>query len=69
MAQMTIKELEDKLLNAQKQLAKVDKEYVNYDHRGHLFEYDINYVQFLKDISHVISEGTKKGLDFEARAK
>lgn len=69
MAQMTIRDLEDSLLNAQKQLAKVDKEYVGYDHRGHLFEYDINYIDFLKDISYVISEGTKKGLDFETRNK
>lgn len=69
MAGLSIKELEIELENIKSQLAKVDKEYVNYDNRGHIFDYSINYTQFLEDIAIVITEGLQKGLDFETRGK
>lgn len=69
MAGLSIKELENELENIKSQLAKVDKEYVNYDNRGHIFDYSINYAQFLEDIAIVITEGLQKGLDFETRGK
>ena len=69
MAGLSIKELENELENIKSQLAKVDKEYVNYDNRGHIFDYSINYAQFLEDIAIVITEGLQKGLDFETRRK
>lgn len=69
MAGLSIKELEIELENIKSQLAKVDKEYVNYDNRGHIFDYSINYAQFLEDIAIVITEGLQKGLDFETRGK
>lgn len=69
MAGLSIKELEIELENIKSQLAKVDKEYVNYDNRGHIFDYSINYAQFLEDIAIVITEGLQKGLDFETRRK
>jgi len=69
MAGMTIKELEDALETAKVQMAKVDSEYVNYDHRGHLFDYDIDYVKFINNIAYVIKEGTRKGLDFKNQGR
>lgn len=69
MAGLSIKELEIELENIKSQLAKVDKEYVKYDNRGHIFDYSINYAQFLEDIAIVITEGLQKGLDFETRGK
>ena len=69
MAGMTIKELEKELEEAKQQLAKVDKTYVDYEHKGHLFDYKIDYEQFLNDIAHVIKEGTRKGLDFKHRGR
>lgn len=69
MAGLSIKELENELENIKSQLAKVDKEYVNYDKRGHIFDYNISYSQFLEDIAVVITEGIAKRLDFETRGK
>ena len=51
---MNIKELEQMLKDAEKGIAKVDKTYVNYDIKGHLFQYDIDFKRFLKDINYIL---------------
>lgn len=56
---VTLEELEAQLKEAKKGVAKIDKKYVNYDERGHLFDYDINFERFLDDINHIL-ESMKK---------
>lgn len=51
---ISVKELEQMLEENSKLLAKIDKEYVGYEEKGHLFEYNINFETFLNDIAHVI---------------
>ena len=45
-----INDLEVMLQEAKKGRAKVDKQYVEYEDKGQLFEYDINFSVFLEDV-------------------
>jgi len=51
-----IEELEQQLHDARKGIAKVDKTYVNYKEKGHLFQYKIDYQKFLEDIQYILKE-------------
>jgi hypothetical protein len=51
---MDLKELEQMLHDATKGIAKVDKTYVNYDIKGQLFNYDIDFGRFLSDINYIL---------------
>lgn len=48
-----INDLEEMLQEAKKGRAKVDKHYVDYDTKGQLFDYKINFSTFLEDIDHI----------------
>ena len=48
-----IDELEDMLQDAKKGRAKVDKQYVEYKDKGHLFNYLIDFNEFLEDIDFI----------------
>jgi len=50
-----LEELEEMLKEATKGIARVDKAYVNYEEKGHLFSYNINFKQFLEDINYILS--------------
>ena len=50
-----LKKLEEMLKDAKKGIAKVDKKYVNYDTKGHLFNYDIDFNRCLDDIHHLLN--------------
>jgi hypothetical protein len=56
---MKIDELEEMLKEAKKGIAKVDKTYVNYDEKGHLFDYQIDYQKFLSNISQILKSYKK----------
>jgi len=51
---MDLKELEQMLHDATKGIAKVDKTYVNYDIKGQLFKYDIDFTRFLNDVNYIL---------------
>lgn len=51
---ISIKDLEKQLEEARKAL--VDKNYKDYKAEGHLFEYNINFNQFLEDISYILEK-------------
>ena len=51
---MDLKELEQMLHDATKGIAKVDKTYVNYDIKGQLFNYDIDFTRFLNDVNYIL---------------
>jgi len=51
---ITIDELEDMLQEAKKGRAKVDKQYVDYKDKGQLFEYKIDFNEFLEDIDYIL---------------
>ena len=51
---MDLQELEKMLKEAEKGIAKVDKTYVNYDVKGHLFQYDIDFNKFLNNINYIL---------------
>ena len=36
--------------------ARVDSKYVDYQSRGHLYDYKINYTEFLDDMAHIMRE-------------
>lgn len=61
-----INDLETMLQEARKGRAKIDKQYVDFDEKGHLFEYNIDFNQFLDDINYIFkkhkerSSGQKK---------
>lgn len=58
---ITIEELEKQLNEAKKGKAKVDSKYVgNANGLTHLFEYNLDYVNFLSDISYIIREGKNR---------
>ena len=44
---LTVEELEEQLEEAIKGKARVDSKYVDYQSRGHLYDYKINYTEFL----------------------
>jgi len=50
-----LEELEEMLKDASKGIAKVDKTYVNYEEKGHLFYYNINFKEFLENINYILS--------------
>jgi hypothetical protein len=54
-----LEELEEMLKDASKGIAKVDKTYVNYDEKGHLFDYQIDYQKFLSNISQILKSYKK----------
>jgi hypothetical protein len=54
-----IEELEELLKDAEKGIAKVDKTYVNYKNPGHLYQYDINFEKFLKNINYILENAQK----------
>jgi len=56
---MKIDELEEMLKEAKKGIAKIDKIYVNYDEKGHLFDYQIDYQKFLSNISQILKSYKK----------
>jgi hypothetical protein len=51
-----LEELEEMLKDASKGIAKVDKTYVDYEGKGHLFQYDINFKEFLENINYILSK-------------
>jgi hypothetical protein len=51
---LNLTDLEKALKEAKKGIAKVDKIYVNYNEKGHLFDYNLDYNQFLSDISNLL---------------
>ncbi len=53
---VTLDELEVQLKEAKKGMAKVDKKYVDYTEKGHLFSYDIDFPRFLDDINYILEE-------------
>jgi hypothetical protein len=59
---LTTEELQEQIEEARKGKAKVDSKYVGFelDERGHLFEYKLDYVSFLSDMSHIIKEAKKR---------
>lgn len=57
---LTVDQLEQQLSEAIKGKARVDSKYVDYQTRGHLYDYQINYVQFLEDMSHIMKEVKKR---------
>jgi hypothetical protein len=52
-----INSLEEMLKDAKKGIAKVHKKYVNYDEKGHLFSYNIDFKRFLENITYIINKG------------
>lgn len=54
-----ITDLEEMLQEARKGRAKIDKQYVDYDDKGQLFEYNIDFTEFLEDIDHIFKEGKR----------
>ena len=57
---ITVDELTIQIEEAKKGTARVDSKYVNYEEKGHVFEYELNYPQFLEDITYIIKEGKKR---------
>lgn len=59
---LTVDELADQIEEARKGKAKVDSEYVGFqlDERGHLFDYKLNYQEFLASMSHIIKEAKSR---------
>lgn len=53
---LTVEELEEQLEEAIKGKARVDSKYVDYQSRGHLYDYKINYTEFLDDMAHIMRE-------------
>ena len=53
---LTVEELEEQLEEAIKGKARVDSKYVDYESRGHLYDYKINYTEFLDDMAHIMRE-------------
>ena len=54
---ITIEDLEKQLAEARKGKAKVDSKYVgNAEGLTHLFEYNLDYVKFLSNVSYIIKE-------------
>lgn len=57
---LTVDELAIQIEEAKKGKARVDSKYVNYQERGHLFEYTLDYPKFLNDMSHIIREAQSR---------
>lgn len=63
---VSIKDLEKQLDDARKAL--VDRNYKDYKAQGHLFEYKIDFNQFLEDILYIL-EKSKEAPDYEDNYK
>ena len=50
----TLEELEELLKDAKKGIARVDKKYVDYKEKGHLFYYHIDFKEFLENITYIL---------------
>jgi hypothetical protein len=59
---LTTEELQQQIDEARKGKAKVDNHYVGFelDERGHLFDYRLDYITFLSDMSHIIKQGKSR---------
>ena len=57
---LTVEELEEQLNEAVKGKARVDSKYVDYKTRGHLYDYKIDYHEFLDDVAHIMKEVKKR---------
>ena len=57
---ININDLETMLQEARKGRAKIDKQYVDYEDKGQLFDYKIDFTQFLEDIDHMFKAQAKK---------
>lgn len=57
---LTIEDLQNQIEEARKGKAKVDSKYVNYDERGHLFEYKYDYARFLENYKYIIEQSQKR---------
>jgi len=62
---INLEDLEVMLQEANKGMAKVDKKYTDYKNPGHLFEYDIDFNKFLKNIQHILDESKGRDTGFE----
>lgn len=53
---LTVDELAVQIDEARKGTAKVDSQYVGFvlDERGHLFDYKLNYIEFLDSMKHIL---------------
>ena len=51
---INLEELEIQLKDASKGIAKVDKKYVDYDTKGHLFDYNLDFPRFYEDIGYIL---------------
>jgi hypothetical protein len=60
---LTVDELAVQIEEAKKGKARVDSKYVNYQERGHLFEYQIDYPKFLDNMTHIIKEAQSRPKD------
>ena len=60
---LTVNELEEQLNEAVKGKARVDSKYVDYKTRGHLYDYKIDYTEFLDDVAHIMREVKKRPED------
>jgi hypothetical protein len=61
---LTTDELAEQIEEARKGKAKVDSKYVGFelDERGHLFEYKLDYVRYLENMSHIIKQAKERKL-------
>jgi hypothetical protein len=53
---ININELIIQLEEAKHGKAKVDKNYVEYDNNENLFKYNIDFIQFIDDITHILKK-------------
>jgi len=58
MSQINVSEIE-KAIEKAKGFAKIDKAYVNYQEKGHLFMYYLNYQEFLENIKHILGNSNE----------
>lgn len=59
---LTTEELQLQIEEARKGKAKVDSKYVGFelDERGHLFNYKLDYVRYLENMSHIIKQAKER---------
>jgi hypothetical protein len=53
---LTIDELAVQIEEAKKGKARVDSKYVNFEDRGHVFDYKLDYVRFLDNMTYIIKQ-------------
>jgi hypothetical protein len=59
---LTVDDLAEQIEEARKGKAKVDSQYVGYDDlaRGHLYDYKLNYSNFLSNMSVILREARSR---------